>query len=125
MKSKIIIYLYSSERLTSSEIAMELEDYMDEQFNTELQDNSSKEVAEELLRFYQYCMESNESTATAELEKLPPLQSWLVSTLPTTSSNNHSLPVDCDSSSDDENMDEDKNVADAEGWIEVKARRKR
>ncbi|XP_072751624.1 pre-rRNA-processing protein TSR2 homolog [Anoplolepis gracilipes] len=109
--------LYMNEGLTSDQIAAELEVYMDEQFNTELEDNSAAQVAEELLRFYQYCLEGNESTAKMEFEKLPPLQSWFIcerSTCP--------LPVKQESSSD-EDMDMDENEQENDGWTVVTNRR--
>lgn len=117
--------MYMNENLNSSEVASELEDYMDEQFNTELQDESALQVAEELLRFYKYCIENNESLAMAELEKLPPVQPWLLSTVPLRRANQSSVQNEDDSSSEnEENVTEPMEVADSE-WTEVRTRRKR
>ncbi len=58
-----LVLLCFLEGLISSEIASVLDDYMDDQFNTEVHDDSIIQVAEELLRFHRYCMEGNESTA--------------------------------------------------------------
>jgi len=94
---------------------------MDDQFDTEVQDNSIIQVAEELLRFHRYCMEGNESTAKTEFEKLPPLQSWLNSersALPICS-----RPVKHEPSSSDEDMDMDKNEQEKDGWTVVTNRR--
>ncbi|CAL1688248.1 unnamed protein product [Lasius platythorax] len=112
--------LYMNEGLTSDQIAAELEDYMDEQLNTILEDDSTVQVAEELLRFYRYCMEGNESTAKTELEKLPPLQPWLTCERPVRST--RPLPLKEDSSSD-EDMDVDKNEQENDGWTVVTNRR--
>lgn len=114
--------LYMNEGLTSDQIAAEIEDYMDEQLNTILEDNSTVQVAEELLRFYRYCIEGNESTAKVELEKLPPLQSWFTCERPTRAT--RSLPVKQDSSSD-EDMDVDKSEQEADGWTVVTNKRNR
>lgn len=105
--------------MTSEEIANELEIYMDDRFSTELQDDSSIEVAEELLRFNRYCMEGDEGTAKAEFEKLPPLQSWLNLEQPVRSTR----PVKQESSSD-EDMDIDGNEPKKEDeWTVVTNRR--
>lgn len=90
---------------------------MDDRFSTELQDDSSIQVAEELLRFYRYCMEGDELTAKTEFEKLPPLQSWLNLEQPA----RPTRPVKHDSSSD-EDMDIDKNKQEDE-WTVVTNRR--
>ena len=90
-----------SENLDNSQVANELENYMDEHFNTELHDDSAMQVAEELLRFHRYCTENNETSAVAELEKLPPLQSWLVTNEPVRRTQSRSI-VEEDSSEGEE-----------------------
>ncbi|KYM95940.1 hypothetical protein ALC62_13388, partial [Cyphomyrmex costatus] len=110
-----------NEGLISSEIAFVLEDYIDDQFNTEVQDGSIMQVAEELLRFHRYCMEGNESTAKTEFEKLPPLQSWLYSEQPSQPIN--SQPIKYQPSSSNEDMDIDKNEQESDGWTVVTNRR--
>ncbi|KAL6266784.1 hypothetical protein P5V15_003616 [Pogonomyrmex californicus] len=123
--SYITEVLYMNEGLTSGQVAAELEDYMDDQFNTELQDDSTVQVAEELLRFYRYCMEGNEATAKIEFEKLPPLQPWLNLERSIQSTRvNHSQPIKEDSSSDEE-MDIDRNEQEKNGWTVVTNRRNR
>ncbi|XP_076245749.1 uncharacterized protein LOC143186156 isoform X1 [Calliopsis andreniformis] len=112
--------MYMNDNLNSSEIATELEDYMDEHFNTELQDDSAVQVAEELLRFYRYCIGNNENLAMAEFEKLPPLQSWFSTTEPVRRT--HNPVVENDSSEEEETS---KNVEVADEWTEVRSRRKR
>ncbi|XP_043257030.1 uncharacterized protein LOC122399970 [Colletes gigas] len=114
--------MYMNENLNSNEIANELEDYMDEHFNTELQDNSATQVAEEMLRFYSYCIENNESIAVAEFEKLPPLQSWLITSEPLARIQ-HSSVIESDSSDGEEETSQATEVANE--WTEVKSRRKR
>lgn len=95
---------------------------MDEHFNTELQDNSAMQVAEELLRFYHYCIENNENLAMVELEKLPPLQSWIITNEPIKKIQN-SCTIENDSSENEEEISVCMKVSDE--WTEVKTRRKR
>ncbi|XP_018303819.1 uncharacterized protein [Mycetomoellerius zeteki] len=115
--------LYINEGLISSEIASVLDDYMDDQFNTEVQDDSIMQVAEELLRFRRYCMEGNESIAKTEFEKLPPLQSWLYTEQP--SQPISSQPVKHQPSSSNENMDIDRNEQENDEWTVITNRRKK
>lgn len=94
---------------------------MDDQFNTEVQDDSSMQIAEELLRFHRYCMEDNKSTAKTEFEKLPPLQPWLNSERPARQT--CSQPANHKLGSLDEDMDVDKNEQKEDGWTVVTSRR--
>lgn len=96
---------------------------MDDQFNTEVQDDSIMQVAEELLRFRRYCMEGNESIAKTEFEKLPPLQSWLYTEQP--SQPISSQPVKHQPSSSNENMDIDRNEQENDEWTVITNRRKK
>ncbi|XP_031844707.1 pre-rRNA-processing protein TSR2 homolog [Nomia melanderi] len=114
--------MYMNENLNSGEIADELEDYMDAHFNTELQDDSAIQVAEVLLKFFRYCVENNESIAITEFEKLPPIQSWIVTNEPMRRTQNTS-DVESDSSENEEKGSEDMQVMDE--WTEVRSRRKR
>ncbi|XP_076751187.1 uncharacterized protein LOC143423613 [Xylocopa sonorina] len=114
--------MYMNEGLNVSEIASELEDYMDEHFNTELQDGSAIQVAEELLRFHRYCMENNENLAATELAKLPPLQSWLVTAEPVRKVQD-SCAMESESSESEEETAISAEVTDE--WTEVRSRRKR
>ncbi|XP_012531739.1 pre-rRNA-processing protein TSR2 homolog [Monomorium pharaonis] len=120
--SYITDVLYMNEGLVSSQIADELDDYMDNQFNTELQDDSSMQIAEELLRFHRYCMEGNESTLKVEFEKLPPLQSWL-NLEPTQPRQTDPQPAKHKPNNLDEDMDIDKNEPEEDGWTMVTSRR--
>ncbi|KAK2583936.1 hypothetical protein KPH14_001197 [Odynerus spinipes] len=115
--------IYMNEGLNTSEIACELEDYMDEQFNTELQDYSGNQVAEELFKFYRYCVEGKETLAVTELEKLPPLQPWIVSFI-SRKNKNEPVVVQNDSDSESDETENNMEVEDTE-WTEVKTRRKR
>lgn len=114
--------MFMNEQLNSTEISNELEDYMDEHFNTELQDDSTMQVAEELLRFYCYCTKNNEGLAVAELAKLPPLQSWFVTNEPVRRTQNNSI-MENDSSDGEEETSVSMETVD--GWTEVKSRRKK
>lgn len=94
-------------------------------FNTEMEDGSVMEVAEVLLKFYRYCIEGNESTARTELEKLPPLQNWLLLQQPV--QQNHTAANCRNDSSSDEDMDKDNMDKDEteEGWTTVRSGRRR
>ncbi|XP_015594747.1 uncharacterized protein LOC107267473 isoform X2 [Cephus cinctus] len=117
--------MFINDGLTANEIAAEIEDYMDTEFNTELQDESSIQVAEELLRFYNYCKEGDESTAMTEFEKLPPLQIWITARQTIKQVGNQSMAENNgDSSGSSTEEDEDMEVSEP-GWTEVKTRRKR
>lgn len=94
---------------------------MDDEFNTELEDDSSMQVAAELLRFYRYCLEGDELTAKTEFEKLPPLQSWLNLEQPV----QPTRPVRRESSSSDEDMDVDKNKQENDEWTVVTKQKRR
>lgn len=106
--------------ITVSELAEELEGYMDDQFNTEVHDDSCTAVATDLLKFFQYCIKGDESSAIADLEKLPPEQSWLSKSTP-----QRTRPVpEKHNSSLEEDMEVDVNEKD-DGWTTVKNRRNR
>jgi hypothetical protein len=119
--SQVTFYSDSLDRLINEQVADELENYMEIHFNTELQDDSAVQVAIELLRFYQYCIEGNESIAKAEFDKLSPLQSWLRIEQPSQAT--VSLPIQHEDSSD-EDMDVDKNK-DEDEWTVVTRRRRK
>ncbi|XP_076245750.1 uncharacterized protein LOC143186156 isoform X2 [Calliopsis andreniformis] len=105
----------------SKESAIDFCPYMTEvMYMNELQDDSAVQVAEELLRFYRYCIGNNENLAMAEFEKLPPLQSWFSTTEPVRRT--HNPVVENDSSEEEETS---KNVEVADEWTEVRSRRKR
>lgn len=122
--SHCVVFLDS---LNISEIATVLEDYMADCFNTEMEDGSAMEVAEVLLKFYRYCIEGNESTARTELEKLPPLQNWLLLQQPQQTQQNHTAANCRNDSNSDEDMDKDNVDKDEteEGWTTVKSGRRR
>lgn len=113
----------SSDGLTNDQIAEELENYMEDQFNTEIQDESTPQIAAELLRFYQYCTAGNESTARVEFDELPALQSWLVPGQSSQSIRHQPSPVQRDECSN-EDMDVDENQEE-DGWTTVTKRRNR
>jgi len=105
--------LCMNDGLTVSQIVGELEYYMNDQFNTELQDDGTIQVARELLRFYQYCVDGDEFTAVTELEKLPASQPWL--NLERLVRPTLSQLVKYYSSSD-EDMDVDRSEQEKDGW---------
>lgn len=114
-----------TERLDSDDIAAELEDYMDTNFSTELEDNSAIQVANELLRFHRYCMEGAEAMAVEELAKLAPLQPWIMTRESIGAANNQSSQVKNDSSSSSEEEDDKQMETVDDDWVEVKTRRKK
>ncbi|XP_032681224.1 uncharacterized protein LOC116848821 [Odontomachus brunneus] len=114
--------LSMNDDLSTSEVVTVLEDYMAECFNTEMEDGSAAEVAEILVKFYRYCTENEESTVKTELEKLPPLQPWLLFSQPV---QQNCSAVSCDDSrSPNENVDTDEmdTNEDEEGWTTVRRR---
>lgn len=115
--------MYMNEGLSVSEIALELEDYMDQQFNTELQDFSGRQVAEELFKFHCYCIENNKTQIDIELGKLPPLQAWIEAYI-TRKNNNESVMVHSDNDSESDKAENDMETEDTE-WTKVKTKRKR
>ncbi|XP_012277605.1 uncharacterized protein LOC105698167 [Orussus abietinus] len=115
--------MFMNENPDSSDIAAELDDYMDAEFNTELEDDSSIEVAKELLRFYHYCVEENETAMRAEFEKLPQIQPWLLQK-ESTRKFIHDSALQVDHSSSDNSENENNMDLDSE-WTEVKTRRKK
>lgn len=97
---------------------------MDAEFSTELEDDSAVQVAQELLRFFQYCKQGDEITAKAELDKLPPLQSWLLQAGSNQAARSSSSRVNtAESTSESEEEQGDKMEVD-DGWTAVKTRRK-
>lgn len=118
----IVMHCVFLDQLSISEVATVLEDYMADCFNTEMEDGSAVEVAEILLKFYRYCTENEESTVKTELEKLPPLQPWLLLSQPV--QQNRSA-VNCDNSrspNEDMGTDEMDTNEDEEGWTTVRRR---
>lgn len=95
---------------------------MDAALNTELEDGSAILVAEELVRLHRLCVSNSENSLT-EIEKLPPLQSWL-STLTSTNSTSQSASQQNESSSDSEETSNDQMEVEEE-WTTVKTRRKK
>ena len=96
---------------------------MDEHFDVELEDDSEKQLANELLRFHKYCSDGNEVLALEEFAKLAPVQPWISSIDSLVSkTNNRSLRAAVDSSSDDDD-DDVMDTAD-DGWEQVKTRRR-
>ncbi|XP_017875949.1 uncharacterized protein LOC108622531 [Ceratina calcarata] len=121
--------IFMNDDLKSKDIADVLEDYMDDQFNTELEDGSAIQVAEELYRFYRYCVRKEESVALEEFSKLSPLQPWLLTNEPVKSAQK-SQALKNDSSDTEEEEEEEEAEAPVamevdDGWTEVKSRRKR
>lgn len=73
----IVELLTMNEQLHQTDIAGELEDYMDSEFSTQLEDNSEKEVAEIVHQFYTYFRSNDVEKLMSEVQKLPALQPWI------------------------------------------------
>lgn len=97
-------------------MAYELEDYVASKFNTEVDDGSYTEVADELIKFYNYVKTNSETTFQAELDKLSPLQSWLVGPQPRVQKY-----VEAESTDEVEKTDHPMEVDE---WVTVKSKRK-
>ncbi|XP_043278954.1 uncharacterized protein [Venturia canescens] len=119
--------MYMNEKLDNDEIAAELEDYMDTNFSTELEDNSAIQVANELLRFYKYCKEGNELIALEELSKLPALQPWIMTSEPMRERHVRASRTENANESDSESdgSNDHKMETMNDDWVEVKTRRKK
>ncbi|XP_015187095.1 PREDICTED: uncharacterized protein LOC107072035 [Polistes dominula] len=125
-------FLCESKNLFTSEIQDLLEDYMEDAFNTELQDFSGKQVADELYRFYSKYNMGNVSEVESELEKLPPVQPWILPnklrlrTLmkPSVAEQPNVAEMDSDSSESDENEESMEIEKDSE-WTVVSLGRRR
>ncbi|XP_044007060.1 pre-rRNA-processing protein TSR2 homolog isoform X2 [Aphidius gifuensis] len=119
---------YTNDNPTTDDIAGVLEEYMDNYFNTELDDNSSTQVAEHMCKFYRYCLEGNETIAIAEKEKLPALQTWILSRDELRQMGVREPIIIVNESDDDSESDEaDEDVGNKmedDDWVEVKPRRK-
>ncbi|XP_012258314.2 pre-rRNA-processing protein TSR2 homolog [Athalia rosae] len=122
--SYITEVLYMNENLDSDDVAAEIEEYMDEAFQTELQDDSAIDVAKELLRFYQYCLAGDESTAVIELAKLPPSQTWITGRKPGSDSQGQGRQqvVTTEQNNSIENIEK---MEEDDGWTEVKTRKQK
>ncbi|XP_046747411.1 pre-rRNA-processing protein TSR2 homolog [Diprion similis] len=120
--------LYMNEGLDTDDLAAEIEEYMDEAFQTELQDDSAADVAKVLLRFHKYCMDGDEATAVTEMAKLPPLQPWIMRRKPAKDTLTQPQPPgevrdNVKSQEAVEKMDAEEEEDD--GWTEVKTRRQK
>ncbi|KAK0162115.1 hypothetical protein PV327_008479 [Microctonus hyperodae] len=120
--------IYMNDDLSSDDLAAELEEYMDREFQTELQDNSAKEIAEILMNFYHYSHDGYGETVMTEMNKLPQLQPWILSRDQIKQLTSKSLPINDDSSSDSEEENGNSmetTATNVSEWVEVKTRRKK
>ncbi|KAI4490234.1 hypothetical protein M0802_010812 [Mischocyttarus mexicanus] len=118
-------YLSVNDDLCSDEIQWFLEEYMENKFNTFLEDQSGQQVADELLKFFIYYAQDDATKALSEFEKLQPLQPWIV--LSSVIQRNKE-PAMIDSISDseiDEDDDDDDESMDTDdfGWTKVTSKK--
>ncbi|NP_001135814.1 TSR2, 20S rRNA accumulation, homolog [Nasonia vitripennis] len=66
-----------NEKLDQLDLAAELEDYMDAEFHTQLEDDSEKQVAEEIHRLH-YLLLNDVEKLDSEILKLPEVKPWIV-----------------------------------------------
>ncbi|XP_044590534.1 uncharacterized protein LOC123269080 isoform X2 [Cotesia glomerata] len=71
-------FIYDNEDLSTDEVADELADYMSDEFNLSLEDDSEKQIASKLLELYQCCCQNIE-LAQSTVDKLPDLKPWILS----------------------------------------------
>ncbi|XP_063971839.1 uncharacterized protein LOC135159755 [Diachasmimorpha longicaudata] len=118
--------LFMNENPSNKEVAEALEDYMESEFQTELEDGSAIQVAEQLLKFYRYCTEGNEAVAVTEMEKLPSLKTWILTREEIRQrGNNRTVPVNEQSHSDSEDNEAQMEVSTNDDWVEVRTKRKK
>lgn len=100
---------------------------MDTNFSTELEDNSAIQVANELVRFYKYCIDGNEAIATEEFSKLPPLQPWMDASKSMRERHDPLLRMESsdESDSDGDECNDKKMDTTTDDWVEVKTRRQK
>lgn len=115
--------LTENEKLCRSEIECILEDYMEDVFNTELQDFSGQQVADELYRFYFDYTRGNVTQAKSEFEKLPPLQQWIIPNVIKINKKPTAVEISSDSSESDEK--EESMETEVSEWTVVKSGRKK
>lgn len=114
----VVEFLTMNERLDPTDIAAELEDYMDSEFNTQLEDNSEKEVAEIVHQFYTHLRSNDVEKLSSVVEKLPALQPWIARNQSVNSMPDTVKRDDSDSTSNNE-ME-----VDSEGFSLVRRKKK-
>lgn len=94
-----------NENIGEGEITDLLEDIMDEEFETILEDNSVNEVSMCLVRQLHRCEKGYLDEVKAEFAHMPPINRWLE---PGAHVNNYQVDTDSDDDDDDdEDMDQD------------------
>ncbi|KAJ8677104.1 hypothetical protein QAD02_012891 [Eretmocerus hayati] len=73
----VVELISMNEKLNHSDVAAELADYMDEHFDTQLEDESEKYVAEEILRFRSLLDLNDSNQFESDINRLPATQSWI------------------------------------------------
>ena len=98
---------------------------MDEEFNVQLDDDSQKEVADNLLRFHKYLVDNDEASIKRDLELLPPLQSWMTSNSSANLVSNAHMESDDSDESEEESprKPQSKMDVDSDGWTVVGKKR--
>ncbi|XP_015121275.1 uncharacterized protein LOC107044042 [Diachasma alloeum] len=118
--------LFMNENPSNKEVAEALEDYMESEFQTELEDGSAIQVAEQLLKFHRYCVEGNEAVAVTEMDKLPSPKTWILTREEIRQQgNNRPVPVNKQTHSDSEDNEEQMEVPANDDWVEVRTKRKK
>ncbi|XP_057318748.1 pre-rRNA-processing protein TSR2 homolog isoform X2 [Microplitis mediator] len=130
----ITTFINENENLSDDQLAEELKECIDDEFDIQLEDESEKQIANILLKFNQYCSQGNLELVQSEMDKLPTLKPWILSREEIISQRNRSHAdslannledSSSDTDGDDEDMETDETAAGADdGWTEVKTRRK-
>ena len=124
--------LSMNEKLHHTDVAAELEDFMDAEFNTRLEDDSEKQIAQEIVQFHQLLVQNDMENLTARLAKVPPLQPWIMPYTGPVKAAHNVAESDDDGDSDEDGSDDGEStsksnqmeVVDPEGWAVVRRKKK-
>ncbi|KAL7302843.1 hypothetical protein TKK_0004075 [Trichogramma kaykai] len=121
----IVDTLNMNDELDALDLQDELFEYMDDQFQTQLEDNSEKEVALLVIQFYKLFKNNDIRGIEMEYNKLPPTLPWILSNRNIRPAARIGNAAEEDSSSDDEDDSNDnENAMEVEDGWEVVARRR-
>ncbi|KAL0280979.1 UNVERIFIED_CONTAM: hypothetical protein PYX00_002118 [Menopon gallinae] len=117
--------LLSNNKIETEDFEDLISDYMDNELQTILEDDSVREISKTILHLYDVYQAKGEEGLTEEMGRLPPCDFWLDITYPVPSK------TYCEESSGDESESEAEDTANNQTedmdceWTEVSYRRKR
>lgn len=115
--------LKMNEKLDQLDIAAELEDYMDAEFNTQLEDDSEKQVAEEIHRLH-YLLLNDVEKLDSEILKLPEVKPWIVKKTETIHKVSDEVEGDDDEDGEGNSTSRNKMEVDEDGFALVTRKRR-